>query len=120
MDRQIKSGTFPQELQPMLKRKKLDLFALFLDFEEDWDKVLCEVERQNKVKNLSRKEWVAVQAKTLHGQMDQSKFDDLVKKRTDAGLYYADDDYPNDPMDRGSKQSSQCFLVRCLLEFWVS
>ena len=107
-DRQIKAGGFPQELQVMLKRKKTDLFGLWIDFNEDWDRVAAEVERTRETSNLSRKEWEAVQAKTLKSQMSQEKFDDLVKKRKESGLYYQDDDYPNDELDRGSSKND-CF-----------
>ena len=99
MDRQIKSGTFPQALVPLLRRKKTDLFALWLDHEQSWDSVLCEVERKSKTENLARKQWTAVQAKTLKGSLSPEKYEDLIKKRTDAGLYYLDEDWPNDPMD---------------------
>ena len=89
----------------MLKRKKTDLFWLWIDFNEDWDRVVAEVERTRETSNLARKEWEAVQAKTLKAQMPQEKFDDLVKKRKEAGLFYLDDDYPNDEMDRGSTKT---------------
>ena len=92
----------------MLKRKKTDLFGLWIDFNEDWDRVAAEVERTRETSNLSRKEWEAVQAKTLKSQMSQEKFDDLVKKRKESGLYYQDDDYPNDELDRGSSKND-CF-----------
>ena len=102
----------------MLKRKKTDLFGLWIDFNEDWDRVAAEVERTRETSNLSRKEWEAVQAKTLKSQMSQEKFDDLVKKRKESGLYYQDDDYPNDELDRGSSKND-CFRS-CLCFKWVS
>lgn len=110
MDRQIKSGQFPASLQPMLRRKKTDLFGMWLDFGLDWDKVVCEVERLSQTKNLARKEWIAVQAKVLKSQMEEDKFNDLIRKRTEAGLYYTDDDWPSDPMERGSEKCEISFL----------
>ena len=105
MDRQIKSGQFPQSLQPMLKRhKKIDLFGIWLDHNQNWDEVVCHVEREMETKNLSRKEWVAIQAKTLKGEMEQTKYDDLIRRRTEQGLYYDDDDFPDDPLDKGSEK----------------
>lgn len=102
MDKQIKSGAFPVSLQPMLKKKqKVDLFNLWLDFGQSWDKVVAEVSRVSSNKNLSRRQWVAVQAKTLKAQFDdEDKFNNLISKRTEAGLFYKDEDYPTDPMDR--------------------
>lgn len=97
MDKQIRSRSFPTSLQPMLKKKKKnDLFELWLDQGMDWDKVVCEVERLSRTKNLARKEWIAVQAKVLKVQLEEGKYNDLIQKRTAAGLYYPDDDYPMD------------------------
>ena len=51
-------------------------------------------------KNVSRKQWTAVQAKVLKQRYaDDAKFDEVVKQRKDAGLYYLDDMFPNDDMD---------------------
>ena len=47
---------------------------------------------------------MAVQAKTLKLGMEESKFNELIKKRIDAGLYYQDSDFPTDPMDWGSQR----------------
>ena len=99
-DRQTRSATkFPASLKPMLVRRKQDLFAIWLDNQMDLDRVKCEVERQQATLNLSRKEWTAVKAKDLQKQYSQERYDDIVQKRTEAGLYYLDDDYPNDPLD---------------------
>ena len=103
-DRQTRSAVkFPASLKPMLVRRKQDLFSLWLDNQMDWDRVKCEVEREQATLNLSRKEWTAVQAKDLQKQYSQERYDDIIQKRTEAGLYYVDDDYPNDPLDMGFK-----------------
>lgn len=88
----------------MLKRQKTELFNLWLENGRDWDKVACVVERQTETKNLARKQWTAVQAKTLKASMPEDRFQDLIKKRTEAGLYYKDDDYPDDELDWGLKK----------------
>ena len=95
-----KGGSF-QLLSNPCCGKKTDLFGLWLDFQEDWDKVQCEVERRSESTNLSRSEWCAVQAKELRGKMESGKFDELIKKRVEAGLYYKDLDFPDDPEERG-------------------
>ena len=101
-DRQTRSATkFPPSLKPMLVRRKQDLFALWLDNQMDWDRVKCEVEREQATLNLSRKEWSAVQAKDLQKQYSEERYNDIVQKRTEAGLFYLDDDYPDDPLDMG-------------------
>lgn len=72
-----------------------------MDFNEDWDRVSAEVERYMESKNVSRKQWTAVQAKVLKHRYadDEAKFDEVIKQRKDAGLYYLDDMFPNDDMD---------------------
>lgn len=72
-----------------------------MDFNEDWDKVSAEVERYMESKNVSRKQWTAIQAKVLEQRYadDPAKFDEVIKQRKDAGLFYLDDMFPNDPMD---------------------
>lgn len=92
----------------MLKRKKKDLFNLWVENEMDWDRVQCVVERAQETSNLARKEWVAVQAKELKASMEKERFDDLIAKRVEAGLYYKDEDYPEDPMDWGFKKIMLC------------
>ncbi|CAK9043898.1 Uncharacterized protein SCF082_LOCUS25020 [Durusdinium trenchii] len=98
-DRSRKTLKFPESLRPMLKRQKTELFNLWLENGRDWDKVACVVERQTETKNLARKQWTAVQAKTLKASMPEDRFQDLIKKRTEAGLYYKDDDYPDDELE---------------------
>ena len=83
---------------------------MWLDFNLDWDKV-------SQTKNLARKEWVAVQAKVLKSQMDEDKFNDLIRKRTEAGLYYTDDDWPSDPMEKGSEKCEISSLMFFII-FW--
>ena len=51
-------------------------------------------------RNLSRKQWTAIQAKVLKARYnDDEKFNTVIKQRTDAGLFYLDDMFPEDPMD---------------------
>ena len=102
-DRSTKTALkFPSSLAPMLKHKKHELFNLWLDNGMDWDKVTCHVEREQATKNLSRKQWTAIQAKVLKEKLTPERFEEIIKKRMDAGLFYKDDDYPNDPLDRVS------------------
>ena len=88
----------------MLKKKKLDLFGLWLDHNMDWDAIVCEVQRKTETSNLARKQWTAKQAKELRATMDQTKFDELIAKRQEQGLYYKDEDFPLDPEDWGASK----------------
>ena len=98
---QCKSKSFPVQLAPMLRRKKNDLFGLWLDCEEDWDACVIEVERSQESSSLSRKQWTAVQVKELRKTMPEAKLIELVAKRKEAGLYYNDDDWPEDGEESG-------------------
>ena len=100
-DRQTKGGAFPTALMPFLRKKKADLFGLWLDHEGDWDKVVVEVDRLQSTTNLNRKQWTAIQAKDLQKSMPEDRFKELIKKRQEQGLYYADEDWPEDPQDCG-------------------
>ena len=100
-DREIKTkGKFPTSLSPQLRRSKTDLFALWLDSGYDWDAVECKVTRSNESKQLNRREMQAVQAKELYAKMSQERFTQLIAKRMAQGLYYEDEDHPQDEMDR--------------------
>jgi len=57
-------------------------------------------EREQASQNLSRKQWTAIQAKELKKRMSEERFKDLIEKRTNAGLYYRDTDYPDDEEER--------------------
>ena len=98
-DREIKGKKMPESLRPLLRRKKTDIFALWLDHQQDWDKVEVQVTRLSSTTNTSRKQWQAIQVKTLKEQMSQERLDDLLRKRAEQGLTYKDDDYPNDPLE---------------------
>lgn len=91
----------------MLKgSKKTDLFNLWLDHGGEWDSVACAVERAQETVNLSRKEWVAIQAKTLKERLPEARFTELIRKRMEAGLFYKDDDFPEDELDWCSEMYS--------------
>ena len=100
--REIRNGdVFPAQLAPMLKKtKKSDLFGLWLDCQEQWDRVVLEVERHQSKKNLARDEWIAIQAKDLRKKLSQEKFDEIISKRLAAGLVYDDSDFPQDAEER--------------------
>ena len=73
--RQCQTSSFPCTLGPMLKRSKTDLFGLWLDSEQDWERVVVEASRYTQSRNLSRKEWVAIKAKTLMKEMPEEMWE---------------------------------------------
>lgn len=92
----------------MVRKSKLDLFSLWLDSGYDWDAVECEVQRTAGSKQVARRDMQAIQAKVLQKEMTEDRFKELIAKRVASGLYYEDDDHPEDPMDRDiAKMSSK-------------
>lgn len=110
-DRSAKSKAFPVELHGQFKKQKLSLFGLWLDCGKKWDKVLLQVQQEQESVNLSRAQWMAAQAKDLKAKLPKEKFEELGKKRLEAGLYYEDKDFPDDPEDCVGRHAKVCFSV---------
>lgn len=72
-----------------------------MDNSQDWDRVVCQVKRIQENRNTARKQWTAVQSKVLKERFSKERYEDLIKRRMDAGLFYKDEDYPEDPLDWG-------------------
>ena len=54
------------------------------------------VRRSMECRNTTTKGWEAVQGKTLKGKYSEAKFQQIVKSRRESGLFYEDEDFPND------------------------
>ena len=63
----------------------------------DWDRVEVQVSRLSSTTNLNRKQFQAIQVKTLKKELSEERLKDLLSKRTQQGLTYRDEDYPEDP-----------------------
>lgn len=83
-------------LSEVFQTQKVELFNWWLDSGRDWDKVQMIVKRVAEGRNTSTKGWHAVQGKQLRTQLTQEKFDKLVASRMQSGLYYQDEDFPDD------------------------
>ena len=79
---------------------------IWLDSEEDWDACVIEVERSQESSSLSRKQWTAIQVKDLRKTMPEAKLNELVTRRKEAGLYYNDEDWPDD----GEEKCARAFV----------
>ena len=71
---------------------------MWMDSGKDWAETTMTLERKNKLKNQSVKGYEAIQGKELRKRFadDSAKFDRLVAQRKLTGMYYEDDDFPND------------------------
>ena len=59
-----------------------------------------EAERSQSCTNLSRKQMTAIQVKDLRKTMSEDKLALLLKKRYDQGMWYKDEDWPDDEEER--------------------
>lgn len=80
----------------------LDMFNIWLDMGEKWDRTEAEVQRIQQSSNLARKQWTAVQAKTLKSTMSETRYRELLAKRVEAGLTYKSEDFPDDEEETNS------------------
>ena len=94
-NRQAKSR-MPIALNSMFISQKQDLFGLWLDSQQDWQKCALEVERRQTQENISTRGWRAEQGKTIKQRYSQEKYEALCKTRISQGLYYEDPDFPGD------------------------
>ena len=90
---------FPAKLAPAFAKSKVDLFGLWLDSGMDWEKTTLLAERKRLTRNLSRNQLTAVQAKDLYKQKGEEKAKTLIAMREKEGMWYRDDDFPEDPME---------------------
>ena len=94
-NRQAKTR-MPANLNSMYTASKQDLFNMWMDVNMDWTACSLEVERRHEQKNVSTRGWVAKQGKELRSSYSDDKFQLLVSKRKEQGLYYEDPDFPGD------------------------
>ena len=93
-------SVFPVTLAGAYKRSKTDLFAAWLDAGMSWEKTEVLIQRRQDSKNLARRQMTGIQAKTLKEKLGEEKANRIITLRKDQGLYYQDDDFPDDPEDR--------------------
>ena len=87
-------------LCPTIVRQTDLIYSTFwLDNGGDWDATKVQVERTQSQKNSTVNGWRAVQGKELRPKYTPEKFAQLVASRRAAGLFYKDDDFPDDEDD---------------------
>ena len=94
--RQISSRRMPTELSDYFANHKVELFNMWLNSNKSWDQTTLMVRRSMECRNTTTKGWEAVQGKTLKGKYSEAKFQQIVKSRRESGLFYEDEDFPND------------------------
>lgn len=99
--RQLKSGNkIPCQVSEYAQNaaNKTCLFGMWLDSGKDWNQCSLTLERTLKQKNESEKGWCAVQGRELKKKYEGNpkKYQKLVESRKKSGLWYPDDDFPDD------------------------
>ena len=80
-------------------QNKVELFNMWLDAKRDWNECSLQLERKMQRKNEGVKGWEAIQGRVLRERYSPEKFQALITSRKSAGLWYPDDDFPDDDDD---------------------
>ena len=75
---------------------RLELFDMWLDSGKNWDSVVLQVQRKHETSHASKSGWEAKKGRTIKAEMGETKGAELIKIRTEAGMYYTDPDFPDD------------------------
>lgn len=99
--RQLKSNAkVPCQLSEyaQVAANKTDLFGMWLDSGRDWSQCQILLERKIQQKNESQRGWQAVQGRALKEKYKENpdKLEKLIQSRKASGLWYPDDDFPDD------------------------
>lgn len=99
--RQLKSGNkIPCQVSEYAQTaaNKTCLFGMWLDAKKDWTECSLILERTMKQQNEAEKGWCAVQGKDLKKKFEGNpdKYQKLIESRKKSGLWYPDDDFPDD------------------------
>ena len=92
--------SFPCELSSYLIKGKQDLFAAWLDAGRNWDEAKMILKRTQSSSTEGLSGYVATKGKQLVADYGQTKADVLMKRRVEQGLYYDDEDFKDDPLER--------------------
>ena len=93
------SQHFPLSLSGTYRKNKKSLFGMWLDSNRDWDACVLKVEQAQEQETLARKQMEAKKARELRLELGDAKFEAVKALREAQGLYYKDDDFPEDPED---------------------
>lgn len=107
----------PASLSQYHKSNRVELFNFWLDSGKDWNQTALRVERHLEGKNSSKRGWEAVQGKELRKRFtDEEKFKKLISSRKQSGMFYTDDDFPDDDdetqLDIRVQFSKICFFTK--------
>lgn len=103
-----------------LATSKVEMFNMWMDSGKDWSQTTMTLERKNSLKNQSVKGYEAIQGKELRKRFvdNPEKYDRLISQRKTTGMFYPDEDFPNDDDDSWhliSNPSFENLVLWCFL-----
>ena len=99
MQRAVKSGKMPADLTTNYNTNKAGLFKTFVERDGNWDSVKAAVQRQSEASTTGKEKLKAMKPRDIRllYPQDSAKGEQVISRRVKAGLYYPDEDFPNDP-----------------------
>ena len=96
----------PILLNDSYQNNKTELFNMWLDSDFSWSACALAVERKHQESNAAKKGWKAIQGKELKQRYTPEKWEQVKNRRLEQGLYYKDDDFPDDDDDEAWQHPS--------------
>ena len=93
-------SSFPVEMFQYVIKNKKDLFNCWLDSNGSWDKAKLMMERTHKNETEALSGWAGVKGREIYKQYSEEKAKQVIASRVSLGMYYDDEDFPGDEMER--------------------
>lgn len=110
----------PIALNDTYQASKTELFNMWLDSNYSWSACALAVERKHQESNTAKKGWKAIQGKELKNRYTAEKWEQVKKKRLEQGLYYKDDDFPDDDDETRQHQAPNQLRGGVVRKHWMN
>ena len=78
---------------------RIELVNMWLDSEKSWDEVKIKVDRLHENTNEASKGFISVKGRDIKKEYGDVKGQQIIDARKESGLFYKDDDFPDDSDD---------------------
>lgn len=78
---------------------RVELFNMWLDSDKNWDEIKVKVDRLHENTNEASKGFISVKGRDIKKQYGDERGQQIMDARVESGMYYKDDDFPEDPND---------------------
>ena len=100
------------KVHQFFQQNKLECFNMWLDMGKSWDAVALKVKRTHEESHESQRGWVAKQGRVLKEEKGVEKATKIMASRKAAGLFYRDEDFPDDEDDPSASHSKLSHVQR--------